>query len=104
MTYVTITLQAAEPGVLRDHWAPHETLHAAREAFESAKARDNVYTASLCAVLDSTDYAGAPDLVSLLERLAGFAAHYASDSAMRAGGDALVVEAYAAVRAARGEQ
>lgn len=62
------------PGALRDHWTPHETLRAA------------------------------PDFVSLLERLAGFAALYASDSSLDAGGAELINEARAAVRAARGEQ
>jgi hypothetical protein len=39
--------------------------------------------------------AAAPELARLLSRLAGFAAHHASDSAMAAGGRDLVAEARA---------
>jgi hypothetical protein len=39
--------------------------------------------------------ANAPELARLLSRLAGFAAHHASDSAMAAGGRDLVAEARA---------
>jgi hypothetical protein len=44
---------------------------------------------------DARLIASAPELARLLSRLAGFAAHHASDSAMAAGGRDLVAEARA---------
>jgi hypothetical protein len=56
MTYITVTTQTDADGERRDYWTAHDTLRTARNAFEAAKT-DGVYSASLCAVLDSTDYA-----------------------------------------------
>ena len=47
------------------------------------------------AAADARLIAAAPELARLLSRLAGFAAHHASDSAMAAGGRDLVAEARA---------
>jgi hypothetical protein len=46
--------------------------------------------------------ASAPVLLELLDRLSGFAAHYASDSAMKAGGADLVAQCRAAIAKATG--
>lgn len=40
----------------RDFWTAHETLEEARRHYRMLVRMDNLYTASICTVIESTDY------------------------------------------------
>ncbi len=50
----------ANPGNLIDFWQPHENLDQATKFYEALLEHSDIYTASICGVMRSTDYDAAP--------------------------------------------
>ena len=45
--------------VFTDHWEAHEKLDSAKAFYKMLIKRDDVYSASICGVIESTDYSAA---------------------------------------------
>ena len=46
---------------VEDHWSVHETLSEAREEYSRLMKLSNLHSASVCGVIQSTDYSAMPE-------------------------------------------
>lgn len=54
--YIVVWLVKLDDGESRDIWVTHESLEDARTHYNALIAMKDVYTASICSVIASTDY------------------------------------------------
>ncbi len=56
MTHLVVWCLEDTFGILTDHWEAHDSLEGAKKMYNGLLERDDVYTASVCKPILSTDY------------------------------------------------